>query len=60
MSKPITQGAYVSQHLSFGVIGKAHGESYGHQPDPLNPTVRDENGGLQKREFTLRDNTTDT
>ena len=28
--------------------GKAYGESYGHQPDSGNPTVRDENGGLRK------------
>jgi len=49
MGKPTDQGVYVSQRLSFGSVGKVHGDSFGRQPDSGNPTVRDENGGLRKR-----------
>jgi hypothetical protein len=50
-SKPVKVGEYVGKHLIFrlhreGCWGKCHSR----QPDSGNPTVRDEKGGLWKRE----------
>jgi len=64
MSKPITQGAYVSQYLSFGVIREG---SWGKLWSPTGLGKSDRPGGSRMKteaygnvDFTLRDNTTDT
>ncbi len=44
VSKLTAQGVYVSQHLSLGVVRKAHGGKPRSEPDSGNPTVRDRRG----------------
>jgi hypothetical protein len=51
MDKPGSQGVYTSRCLSFGDSWEDPlGKCQGRQPDSGNPTVRDETGGLWKRD----------
>ena len=51
MDKPGSQGVYTSRCLSFGDSWEdPSGKCQGRQPDSGNPTVRDETGGLRKRD----------
>ena len=48
--EPSVSGADVSQRLNLIIVGKACTGEPRSEPDSGNPTVRDENGGLLKRE----------
>ncbi len=40
----------MGERLSLRGVGKTAWDSYGRQPDSGNPTVRDDKGGLRKRD----------
>jgi hypothetical protein len=52
--KPVARGVYASERLSLVAIGKTSRNSHGRQPDSRDATVRDDTGGLRRRELWER------
>jgi hypothetical protein len=53
-SKPVSRGVYAGERLSRGGTGKLHRDSHGRQPGSRDATVRDDKGGVRKRELWSR------